>query len=91
MDNVSKGLGDEVLMSAALERVKAELAALTPDELQPISLEISAAVATVLGVLPEVRALRERIVKELPSFNLARFDKLEDYAFEILKPAAVGI
>jgi len=83
MENVIKHLGDEVLMNAALERVKAEMAALKPDELQPISLDISAAVATVLGVLPEVRALRERMVTELPAFNVARFDKLEDYAFAL--------
>jgi hypothetical protein len=70
-------------MNAAFERVKAELAALPQDELQPITLDISAAVATVLGVLPEVTALRERVVKELPSFNVARFDKLEDYALAL--------
>jgi hypothetical protein len=46
-------------------------------------LDISAAVATVLGVLPDVARLRERIVRELPAFNVARFDKLEDYALAL--------
>ncbi len=30
--------------------------------------------ATVLGVLPEVRGLREQIVKELPSFDVAQLN-----------------
>jgi hypothetical protein len=45
-----------------------------------ISLDIPQAVSTVLGVLPEVKRLREQIVKDLPSFDVVRFDKLEDYA-----------
>jgi len=83
MNTTIKGLGDEVLMNAAFERVAADMAALRQDELQPITLEIATAVATVLGVLPEVTALRERVVKELPTFNVTRFDKLEDYAFAL--------
>lgn len=79
----SNRVGDESLADAVLERVRPEMAALDTNELVPIKLDLSGAVATVLGVLPEVRALRAQIVKELPSFDIARFDKLEDYAIAL--------
>jgi hypothetical protein len=79
MDSV-KATGDEALANAVFERLRADFAALKKEELQQVNLDIPAAVATVLGVLPEVRQLRDQIVKELPSFNIAQFDKLEDYA-----------
>lgn len=37
------------------------------------------ATQTILGVWSRLHALREKIVKELPGFDVARFDKLEDY------------
>lgn len=37
----------------------------------------------MLGVLPEVKALREEILKHLPTFEIDRFDKLEDYALAL--------
>jgi hypothetical protein len=46
-------------------------------------LDVPTAVTTILGVLPEVKALRDRISKELPAFDLAAFDKLEDYALAL--------
>jgi hypothetical protein len=78
-----KGLDNEALANAVLERMKGDLAALKKEQLLAVNLDISAAVATVLGVLPEVNALREQIVKELPSFDVARFDKLEDCALAL--------
>lgn len=83
MDNQIKGLGEEALIKTVFERVKPELMALQVDELYQVSLDIPAGIATVLGVLPEVRALREQIVKDLPSFDVAQFDKLEDYALAL--------
>ncbi len=83
MENNNNGLGNEARLSAGFERVKGDLAALAPEQLQQVSLDITAAFATVMGVLPEVQALRERIVKELPTFNIARFDKLGDYALAL--------
>lgn len=83
MENNNNGLGNEARLSAGFERVKGDLAALLPEQLQQVSLDITAAFATVMGVLPEVQALRERIVKELPAFNVARFDKLGDYALAL--------
>jgi hypothetical protein len=74
------GVNDEAATNATLERVKDDLAGLRPDELLPVSLDIQRAVTTVFGVLPAIRGLRAQIVKELPTFNVVRFDKLEDYA-----------
>jgi len=71
---------DEALVEESYERVKAELEALEPEGLPPVNLDVQVAVSTILGALPEIRALRERMVKELPAFDIASFDKLEDYA-----------
>jgi hypothetical protein len=75
--NVAK---DEALVEEAYERVKGELAALAPEALVQVNLDVQVAVSTILGALPEIRALRDRIVKELPAFDVVSFDKLEDYA-----------
>lgn len=83
MESNTQGVGSEMLADTVFERVKPEMVALKATELLPIKLDLSQAVATVLGVLPEVRGLREQIVKELPSFDIQRFDKLEDYALAL--------
>jgi hypothetical protein len=82
-------LNEETLAADAYERVKAELAALAPEELAQVNLDVTSAVTTILGVLPEIRALRQRIAKELSTFDLTAFDKLEDYALA-LKYAHTG-
>jgi len=73
----------EGLVSQAYERVKPDLDALDLGELVQVNLDIPSAVATILGVLPEVKALRPRMERELPAFNLVAFDKLEDYALAL--------
>ena len=83
MTNAIDDNGNETLMVAAFERVKPELLALEADELIQVSLDIPAAVAIVIGVLPEAKALRGEIVKHLPTFEIERFDKLEDYAWAL--------
>jgi hypothetical protein len=45
-----------------------------------VNLDVQVASQTILGALPEIKALRERMVKELPAFDAAQFDKLEDYS-----------
>jgi hypothetical protein len=87
MDTVNQAdemnVSNEIVAGDAYERVKADLAAVKADELIQLNLDVTPAVTTVLGVLPEIKALRERIVKELPTFDLASFDKLEDYALAL--------
>ena len=83
MNTEIETLGSEESVAAAYERVKADFAALRPEELTQVTLDIPSAVATIIGVIPEVKALRERIEKELPAFDLAAFDKLEDYAWAL--------
>lgn len=80
---------NEALVAEAYERVKGELAALKAEEVETPTLDIHAAVKTVLGALPEIEALRERMVKELPAFDVAAFDKLEDYALALSRAHAL--
>jgi len=83
MASDSINIGDEVLAAEAYARVKPELTKLVPDELVRVNLDVSAALQTILAALPKLRALRGQIVKELPSFDIASFDRLEDYALAL--------
>ena len=74
---------NEVLVAEAFERVKGEMLALKAEEVELPTLDIHAAVKTVLGSLPDIKKLRERMVKELPAFDVVAFDKLEDYAMAL--------
>jgi hypothetical protein len=48
------------------------------------NLNVSAGVYTVLGSLPMLEPFRERLARELPTFDLAGSDKLETYALALL-------
>lgn len=76
-------VNDETLATETYERILPELQQLLLDELTIINLDIPSVVATTLGALPEIRALRSEVKKQLPDFDLAAFDKLEDYAFTL--------
>lgn len=76
-------VNQEQLGSAALNQLKAEMAALDPSALIPVSIEIPAGVALVLGSLPEIRRFRDQIAKEMSGFDLVRFDKLETYTLAL--------
>lgn len=80
MSAISEMAKDEALVADSYGRVKAELAALPLDQLVPLNVDVQFATRTILGALPEMRVLRAQIVKDLPSFDVAPFDKLEDYA-----------
>jgi hypothetical protein len=73
----------EVLASEVLRKVKPELEAMSPDVLLTVNLDIPTATSTVLGALPEIRAQRAHIERELPNFDLETFDKLEDYTLAL--------
>lgn len=64
----------------AFAKVEDEMAALDPERLAPINVDIPRAVLTALGALPALFALRPRIVKELSCFPSASIDNLESYA-----------
>ena len=76
-------VNDETLFEESYKRLEPEFQALSTDECSQINLEIPSAVSTTLGAIPEIRALRDDIVKEMPGFNIVRFDKLEDYAMAL--------
>lgn len=67
----------------AYERVRPELDALTSDELIAVNLDIEKAVVAIVAAMPRVNALRPRIERELPMFDIQSFDKLEDYAWAL--------
>jgi hypothetical protein len=81
MNNVSHQsiVQNEVLANQLLESVKPQLMALSPEQFEVINTDVKDMCSAVLGTMRELRSWRERIAKELPSFDLARFDKLEDF------------
>lgn len=83
MESSSSLVSQEKLAAEAFARIAPELAALSADELTQVNLDLQQATGTILGVLPEVVALRAQIVKELPGFDIAQFDKLEDYTLAL--------
>ncbi|WP_437769705.1 hypothetical protein WMF27_06945 [Sorangium sp. So ce281] len=66
--------------AAAFDRALPEIAALSPDRLVAINLDIPRAVSQVLGVLPGLLALRPAIAEQLQKHDLALLDRLETYA-----------
>jgi hypothetical protein len=56
-----------------------EIRAVATSQLTTINLDIPTAVTTALGALAEIRALRPRVVAEMPQYDVSRFDKLEAY------------
>ncbi len=59
--------------------MKGDWAVLEADQLLQVNLDVQVASQAILGSLPEIKGLRERMVKELPAFDVVQFDKLEDY------------
>lgn len=76
-------VNDETLAGETFARLLPELQALSLDELEVINLDVPSAVATTLGALPEIHALRAQITEQLPKFDLVALDKLEDYALAL--------
>jgi len=83
MANIPVNVSDEVLAKEAYEKVKPELAKFDDDDLIQVNVDVSGALQTMLGVLPELRAIRDQIAKELPFFDLASFDRLEERALAL--------
>lgn len=64
----------------AFAKIEPELAALTPEELTPITVDVSAAVTAVLAAAPKILALRDAIVEQLPLHPIEPIDELATYA-----------
>jgi hypothetical protein len=60
-----------------------EMRAVAADELANVNLDIPTAVTTVLGALPQIRALRPQITATMPQFDIVQFDKLEAYTLAV--------
>ena len=69
--------------AVAYEQLLAEIRAVPESELIPINIDVVTAVSTVLGVLPEIRALRPEIEAEWRRFDFDTFDKLEQYTLAL--------
>jgi hypothetical protein len=57
-----RNVDNEEVLSAVYERVKEDFAKLKPEDLVAVNLDIPDAVMTIVGALPEAKALRERFV-----------------------------
>jgi hypothetical protein len=64
----------------AFTKVEPELASLAVEALAPITIDLGAAVSSVLAAAPRVRAHREAIAEQLPHHPIGAVDKLETYA-----------
>jgi hypothetical protein len=73
-----------LLVKDAYGRVKGDWAVLAADQLLKVNLGLQVASQTILGALPEIKGLRERIVKNLPAFDVAQFVALCSTPFDEL-------
>jgi hypothetical protein len=73
---------DQALFVEAYERLLPEFRALAADEVAPVNVDVTSAVASTLGVIGELRSHREDVAK-LPRFDVEKFDKIEQYAMAL--------
>jgi hypothetical protein len=67
----------------AYEQLINEIRDVPKDGYVVINIDIPSAITTVMGVLPFLQGLRPQVVKALPEFDMARFDKLESYTLAL--------
>lgn len=67
-------------LELAYERVCADIASVTDDELANLNVDVPSAITTAQAAVPTLRGLRPTIARTLTDFDLAQFDKLSDYA-----------
>jgi hypothetical protein len=74
---------DQTRGDEALARVRGELELLDQQKVMRLNVDARAASNAVLNALPRLREFRPQLVKELPVFDVKRFDRLEDYALAL--------
>ncbi|MCU0693646.1 MAG: hypothetical protein MUF54_19840 [Polyangiaceae bacterium] len=57
--------------------------ALRPEDVKRVNLDVPSAVATSLGALPEILALRSEVEARLPKFDIGHFDRLQSYTMAL--------
>lgn len=57
-----------------------EFEAIPKARIRALNMDVSIAVSTALGVLPQVQPLRDEILEQLPRFEIRWLDRLRDYA-----------
>ena len=67
----------------AYTRLEAAMLALPAEALQPIHANIPFAVTSALGAVPEIMALRPRMLEELPKLRMAMIDGFEEAALAL--------
>lgn len=67
---------------AGFQRVEADVRAVPERDLVPVNLDVPSAVATALGSLPEILQRRDEVAA-LKGVDMAKFDKIRDYAFAV--------
>jgi hypothetical protein len=67
----------------AFEQLRDEIRQVAADDYITINIDVPTAVTTVMGVLPFLQGLRPRVAKELPDFDIVRYDKLEAYTLAL--------
>lgn len=68
---------------AAFERELSAIRAVPESEFAAINVDVQSSVATALGAWPEIRALRDQIVKDVSSFDITLLDNLESYTLAL--------
>jgi hypothetical protein len=68
---------------AAFQQILPEVLAIEAKGLLTINIDVTNAVATAMGALPEIMALREQ-ASTLPGFEIRNFDSLELYALAMM-------
>lgn len=82
-NNIPTTVDEELSIAVAFNESKADRDALELDDVTRVNLDVPSAVATVLGALPEVMALRPDVEKHLPTFDVGHFDRLQMYTMAL--------
>jgi len=75
----------------AYKRCESEMLAVDPRTFITINLDVPSVVTIALNAVVKIRGLRPQIAEKLSGFDLARFDKLEDYTRALAQAHAMFI